>query len=166
MIEAATSATTSGAAGEPSAIAAKLASQTQPLKFGFRYLDKPFRATVTQREGTAHLTLHGHLGTLPFSAQSSAARAGVLRLLKAKGRGRLQLGPQLDITVHGDCDLPLPLTLSGILAGAVEILIESRGRILPLIEQLKLAAAQPAPEDANADAAEDADAAEPTSSEA
>lgn len=146
------SADTTGAADSRDA-QTKLADGTEPLRFGFRYLGKPFRATVTRGDGEARLAVHGHLGTLPFSAQSAEARAGILRMTKG-GRSCLEIGPKQDVFIHGKCDLVLPLTVSGILAGAVEILIETRGRMVPVIEQLTLAE-QAAAARVESDSAED-----------
>jgi hypothetical protein len=137
-----------------------------PLKFGFRYLDKSFRATVTRDQGRARLMLHGHLGDLPFTAQSAPARAGLLRLMRSKYKGpagRFELGPNQAVLVHGHCGLELPLSAAGIVAGAVEILIAWRDRIGEIVAHLNEAAAAPA--SAESSASECSETADPISPE-
>lgn len=111
-----------------------------PIAFGFRYLDKPFRAMVTRGDGHARLSVCGHLGVVPFTAESAPVRAAILKLLRTKdtpSASRFELAENHDVLVHGDCELGLPLCTAGIVAGAAEILIAARERIDAIVAQLE-----------------------------
>jgi hypothetical protein len=126
-----------------------------PVAFGFRYLDKPFHATVTRGNGHARLAVHGHLGVVPFTAESAPVRAAILKLLRtkdARSASHFELAENHDVLMHGDCELGLPLCTAGIVAGAAEILIAARERIDAIVAQLQDVPERPCgPQRADAD---------------
>ena len=111
-----------------------------PIDFGFRYLDKPFAATVTPGDGQARLALRGQLGVVPFTAESAPVRAAVLALLRTKdgsGLGRFELAENHDVLLHGECEIGLPLSAAEIIAGAAEILLSARDQIAAVLSELR-----------------------------
>lgn len=68
------------------AAATLLASHRMPLPatFSFNFLNMPFDVGIRRMpEGGAELVVHGHLGSIPFSAESVAARKMTLALVDA-----------------------------------------------------------------------------------
>jgi hypothetical protein len=96
------------------------------IQFDFGYRDIRFVGRMEQTGGRAHLKLAGDLGPLPFSAESPAARAGLLRIIDAAAadlgdapfrviQGRLLLG--------GDLDIPVPVSATGLVSSVARFLL-------------------------------------------
>ena len=112
------------------------------LEFGFSHGGRPYRGTLTRDKCQARLKLHGHVGELPFTAQSSAARQEILRLMNFKStRGRLQLAAGQQIVFHGESAIDLPFTGIDVVTAIVQALIEGESTIAPILTCLKEAEA-------------------------
>lgn len=112
------------------------------LEFGFSHGNRPYRGALTRDKCQARLKLHGHVGELPFTAQSSAARQEILRLMNFKStRGRLQLAAGQQIVFHGESAIDLPFTGIDVVTAIVQALIEGESTIAPILTCLKEAEA-------------------------
>lgn len=96
------------------------------IQFDFGYRDIRFAGRMDQAEGRAHLKLVGDLGPLPFSAESPAARAGLIRIIESAtsalggeafrvAQGRILLG--------GDLDIPVPVSATGLVTSVARFLL-------------------------------------------
>ncbi len=112
------------------------------LEFGFSHCNRPYRGTLTRDKCQARLKLHGHVGELPFTAQSAAARREILRLMTLKStRGRLQLAAGQRIVFHGESAIDSPFTGIDVVTAIVQTLIEGESTIAPILTCLKEAEA-------------------------
>lgn len=112
------------------------------LEFGFRHCNRPYRGTLTRDKCQAPVKLHGHVGELPFSAQSPPARREILRLMNYKSvHGRLQLAAGQRIVFHGEPAINLPFTGIDVVTAIVQTLIEEESTITPILTRLKEAEA-------------------------
>ena len=112
------------------------------LEFGFSHCNRAYRGTLTRDKCHAHLKLHGHVGVLPFTAQSSAARHEVLRLINHKSaRGRLQLAVGQRIILHGESVIDLPITGIDVVTAIVQLMLDWDSMIAPILTCLKEAEA-------------------------
>jgi len=112
------------------------------LEFRFSHGNRPYRGTLTREKCLARLKLHGHIGVLPFTAQSPAARREILRLMNHKSvRGRLQLAAGQQIVFHGESVIDLPITGIDVVTTIVQVLIEGERLVAPILTCLKQAEA-------------------------
>lgn len=109
--------------GEADAPPLSLGDGAIAFDFGFRFVR--FAGKMEETGGIAHLKLVGDLGPLPFSAESQAARAGLLRIVDAGngvlGAGRFRV-TQGRILLGGDLALPMPVSAVGLVSEVAKFL--------------------------------------------
>lgn len=107
------------------------------IKFDFDFRDIRFVGQLNQTEGMARLRLVGDLGPMPYSAESPAARIGLIRIVEAANE---HLGRGLFRVTHGrvlighDFDIPVPVTATGLICEVSRTLLPA----LPYMELVSL----------------------------
>jgi hypothetical protein len=107
------------------------------IKFDFGFRQVRFVGQLDMARGKARLRLVGDLGPMPFSAESTAARAGLARIVEAAnthlgaGTFRVTLGRVL---LGGDFAIPVPVDATGLVTGSTRFLVPA----LPYMELIAL----------------------------
>ena len=121
--------------GEADAPPLSLVEGAIAFDFGFRFIR--FAGKVEETEGAARLKLVGDLGPMPFSAESQAARAGLLRIVAAGnevlGAGCLRI-VQGRILLGGDMVPPMPVSAVGLVSEVSRFLVPA----VPYLELISL----------------------------
>jgi hypothetical protein len=96
-----------------------------PINFDFRFRDVPFAGCTEESGGRVGLKLVGDVGPLPYTAESPAARTGLVRIVEAANeaigdafrihQGRVLLGIERGI--------PAPLTATGLVTAVATFLL-------------------------------------------
>lgn len=114
-----------------------------PVDFRFRWQGLGFVAGVREVEDGARLRLLGDLGPIPFSAEAPGERRTLLELISwsnADGKCRFIVDPRQRLTLLGEAPVPTPLTGAGIVASAVQFLLQAQPYIVLASEQRAKAA--------------------------
>ncbi|MBI3444975.1 MAG: hypothetical protein HY055_06365 [Magnetospirillum sp.] len=121
--------------GEADSAPLSLAEGAIAFDFGFRFIR--FVGKIEEIGGSARLKLVGDLGPMPFSAESTSARGGLLRIVDA-GNAVLGAGTfrvtQGRILLGHDLALPMPVTAVGLVSEVSCFLVPA----LPYMELIAL----------------------------
>ena len=107
------------------------------VQFDFGYRQIRFAGRLEQTEGKAHLKLVGDLGPMPFSAESTAARAGLARIIEAAnahlGAGLFRV-TQGRILLGDDLTIEIPVSATGLMTPVTGFLLSAE----PYLELIAL----------------------------
>jgi hypothetical protein len=115
---------------------------SSPVTFTFECCGFTFVARAGRQAGSAWLEIEAELGTLPFTAQSRAARGTAIAVLiasKLTDHRYFGVGPDQRIKLSGELPLDPPLTPAVIQTGVTQFVIAVR----PIVELLNEAVALP-----------------------
>ncbi len=95
-------------------------------RFDFACRGIRFVCRLEQAEGRARLALRGDLGPLPFSAESPAARFGLIRIADAACEALGSAVFRIDggrLILGSDFDIPVPVTAVGLMSAVTLFLV-------------------------------------------
>ena len=95
-----------------------------PIAFGFTYAGIAFEAYADRSDEQPKLSIRGHVGTLPFSAEGMQRRTDLKSIIAASQETgcRLTLDERQAIWLDADIDVETPMTPTSLIAAAAAVI--------------------------------------------
>jgi hypothetical protein len=112
-------------------------SEIRPVRFGFRFADRPFEAAVRPDDAGLLVEFAATIGVLPYSIENRTLRTRLLRVLSGlRGTGLAwEVSARQELRVGGRTRMDTPATATRIVATVVATLLPVRA-YFDLLEEI------------------------------